>query len=727
VNAGSQAIKFDEAVDISGKFTPQPDCGGDLTGIPVELHFAGPGGRSDVQNVTTIDRFGHYVLQDYAGFNALGDWTIQAKFMGNDAYFASNSSLIQIKVVETAGYAIIVQGIIESGEGLASHMKTTKFVYNRLKGRGLLDEDIKYFTHNAAQPGYDGIPSKSAVQQAITQWARDKMNAKPANLYLIMVDHGLDDVFFVHPNTITAAELGDWLNTLKTSLTGQAAEQEIIIVLGFCRSGSFIDNLSGEHRVIIASAAGSESSYKGPLDEDNIREGEYFVSEFFKTVAYGKSVKGCFERACAMTKRFTASGKLKVNAPYHDDSYQHPLLDDNGDGVGSHDLSDPTGDGPLSSGLYIGVSALTGNDPEDVTVAQVTPSKFLSETQTATDLWAKVSNNTRMDTIWVEIKAPGTTPIDSGGSGQAEMNLPKSVYQAYNPSMDRYEWGNQGTFSEPGTYQILFFAKDTNTLNVSPLVESKVYKAKAGNVPPGSFLLISPNNGDSVLTTVVLDWEDATDPEGDRLTYTVLLAKGDPGFTNPLRKEGLIYSTCLIEPADGLEDLSTYYWKVLAIDEYGAVRESDVRVFSTNNTNPAAAFIRGVVFNAITKAGIVNAAVSVGALSFPTGEGGYYLGQVSPITATITASAIGYKPQSFSGVTIGDGAVVTKDFALTPFRPGDLNGDNAVDMADCIQAIRIMNGASAAAADVMAADVNGDGKIGMAEVVYILQKAAGLR
>jgi hypothetical protein len=728
VNTTSQAIKFDEAVDISGKFTPQPDCGGDLTGIPVELHFSGPEGRSDVQYVTTIDRYGHYVLQDYAGFGALGDWTIQAKFMGNEAYLVSNSPIIHIKVVETAGYAIIVQGKIQSEEGLASHKKTTKFVYNLLKARGLLDDDIKYFTYDTSQPGYDGIPSEAAVQQAITQWARDKMNAKPANLYLIMVDHGFDEAFYVYPDTITSTELDGWVDTLQGSLTGQAAEQEIIMVLGFCRSGSFIDNLSGAHRVIIASAAASESSYKGPLDADSIREGEYFVSEFFKSVAYGKSVKGCFELACATTQRFTASGKLKVNAPYHDDSYQHPLLDDNADGVGSHDLSDPTGDGLLSSTLYIGVSAFTGNDPEDVTVAQATPATFLSEAQTVTDLWAKVSNNTRMDTVWVEIKAPGTTPIDPGGSGQAEMSLPKSVFQSYNSTMNRYEWLNQGTFTNPGMYQILYFAKDTTTLNVSPLVESKVYKAKTGNAPPGAFSLISPNNGDSVLTTLVLDWEDAVDPEGDRVTYAVLLSKGDPGFTNSLRKEGLTYSTCLVGPGDGLEDLSTYYWKVLAIDEYGAIRESDVRVFNTNNTNPVMGLISGHVYNGITKEDIMNAVVSIGGWSFHTGKGGYYLGQVPPMTDTITASAIGYKPQSFSGVTIGDGAVVSKEFALTAAaRPGDLNGDNAVDMADCILAIRIMNGANAGAADVMAADVNGDGKIGLQDVIYILQKAAGLR
>jgi hypothetical protein len=727
VNAGSQAIKLDETVDISGKFTPQPDCGGDLSGIPLEIHISGPGGRTEVLAATTIDRYGHYVIQDYAGFNALGYWTMQTKFTGNDAYLASASPLIHVKVVETAGYAIIVQGKISGEEGLASHKKTTGFVYNLLITRGFLDDDIKYLTYDASQPGYDGIPSESAVQQAITQWAAEKMNAKPANLYLIMVDHGFDEVFYVYPDVITSAELATWLDALQGALTDQATDQEIIILLGFCRSGSFIDELSGDHRIIIASAAPNESSYKGPLDKDGIREGEYFVSEFFKSVARGKSVKDCFTEAVELTAKFTSAGTGEMNAPFHNDSYQHPLLDDNGDGLGSHDLSDPTGDGLLSGNLYIGVSALTGNDPEDVRVTRVNPAMFLSEAQTVADLWAKVSSSSRMDTIWVEIKAPGTTPINTGGSGQAEMDLPKSVYHTSNTDLERYEWTNQGTFTHPGTYQILYFAKDTITFNVSPLVESKVYKAKAGNAPPGNFSLSSPNNGETVLTTMVLDWQDAIDPEEDRVTYAVLLSKDDPGFTNQIWKAGLIYSTCLIGPADGVEDLSTYYWKVLAIDQYGAIRESDVRALNTNNTNPVAAWIKGNVFNAQTKEAITNAVVSVSGINWNTALGGYYLGEVPPGTHTITANANGFRAQSYSGVVIGDGQVVTKDFALAAARPGDLNGDNAVDMADCILAIRIMSGADSGAGDVMSADVNGDGKIGLQDVLYILQKAANLR
>ena len=62
---------------------------------------------------------------------------------------------------------------------------------------------------------------------------------------------------------------------------------------------------------------------------------------------------------------------------------------------------------------------------------------------------------------------------------------------------------------------------------------------------------------------------------------------------------------------------------------------------------------------------------------------------------------------------------------------GDLDGLNGVTLADAILALKIISGQSPAGIRAnyvnSGADVNGDGKIGMAEAIYILQKAAGIR
>jgi len=62
--------------------------------------------------------------------------------------------------------------------------------------------------------------------------------------------------------------------------------------------------------------------------------------------------------------------------------------------------------------------------------------------------------------------------------------------------------------------------------------------------------------------------------------------------------------------------------------------------------------------------------------------------------------------------------------------PGDMDGDDAVTLADAIIALQVMVGMQPQGLRedyaTSGADVNGDDRVGMAEVLYILQKAAGM-
>jgi hypothetical protein len=61
--------------------------------------------------------------------------------------------------------------------------------------------------------------------------------------------------------------------------------------------------------------------------------------------------------------------------------------------------------------------------------------------------------------------------------------------------------------------------------------------------------------------------------------------------------------------------------------------------------------------------------------------------------------------------------------------PGDVTISGEVDIADAVLAIQLLSGMKPETGedDLTGADVNGDGKIGTADVIYILQKAAGMR
>jgi hypothetical protein len=86
-----------------------------------------------------------------------------------------------------------------------------------------------------------------------------------------------------------------------------------------------------------------------------------------------------------------------------------------------------------------------------------------------------------------------------------------------------------------------------------------------------------------------------------------------------------------------------------------------------------------------------------------------------------------YARNGKGNVTVSPATIVTvtggQDVEVVP---GDVNGDGFVTLTDAIIALRGLIGQGPAWVN-KGADVNDDDKIGMAEVLYILQKAAGLR
>ena len=62
----------------------------------------------------------------------------------------------------------------------------------------------------------------------------------------------------------------------------------------------------------------------------------------------------------------------------------------------------------------------------------------------------------------------------------------------------------------------------------------------------------------------------------------------------------------------------------------------------------------------------------------------------------------------------------------SPATSGDLDNSKTIDLTDAVLALQIIAGLNPEGVNLNA-DVNGDGKIGLAEVLYILQTVSGLR
>ena len=140
-----------------------------------------------------------------------------------------------------------------------------------------------------------------------------------------------------------------------------------------------------------------------------------------------------------------------------------------------------------------------------------------------------------------------------------------------------------------------------------------------------------------------------------------------------------------------------------------------------------AGWIRGMVVNSVGS-GVGGAVVTTSpgqasGISFPEG---YYLLVVPAGTYSITASLGGYLQQTKPGIWVAEEGFVTLDFEMPLL--GDITEDGVVDLTDAVVALEIVSVAGTGGVNVnQATDVNGDGRIGMEEVLYILQTVGGLR
>ena len=107
-----------------------------------------------------------------------------------------------------------------------------------------------------------------------------------------------------------------------------------------------------------------------------------------------------------------------------------------------------------------------------------------------------------------------------------------------------------------------------------------------GNNSPTKPELTSPSNGTiDVDTSLTLSWEESTDPEGDSITYDVYF---DTSSTPSTKVEDSISSTCY--DVSGLNQDTTYYWKIVAKDGNGNSTESSTWSFTTAGDNTVITF-----------------------------------------------------------------------------------------------------------------------------------------
>lgn len=609
VAPSSYIISRGGEVDITGEIKIEPNNVTTRNGLLNEtlklVRINPQGGYEDILEVSPY-LAGEKMLYKFkcVDLPQTGDWKLLVGLDGSESFESSFTEKINITVEkseeEETGYAILVEGGSGSGAGRDAHNRTTNDVYQKLLGRGFSDDDIYYFNFNVDQKGVDEKPTEKGVLSAITTWAGAKMTSKPAPLYMVMVGLGANDVFPIDPDVISAGALSEAISALESKLSEsrETTEEPIVVIIGANHSGSFIGDISkpNKHRIIITSSDTEEVAYKGPLapDED-IRQGDYFVSEFFRFAAMDMTVKKSYEAAVREVASFTENangndlgGGSAGNGQYFDKVAQHPLLDDNGDGVGSYGvLSSYDGlDGALSSTLMVGKTTggtLEASDGMPLELTQISDTITLGVENETPICFAKVNDTKRVNTLWMEISSPNhVLDYNAEATEQQVIELPRFGYNYYDESEDKYVWkeyGKEGefdNFNAGGEYEVFYFGRDEMTGDVTTLRESDVFKGTKGNTAPGEFCMISPLSGGKTAISLVFDWSDSVDAdEGDEVEYNLTLSRDADFATIDYEVRGLRHSWALVDKSAGLEDQRPYYWRVLAYEEKGGTRYMD--------------------------------------------------------------------------------------------------------------------------------------------------------
>ncbi|HHC24884.1 MAG TPA: hypothetical protein ENK58_05645, partial [Desulfobacterales bacterium] len=249
---------------------------------------------------------------------------------------------------------------------------------------------------------------------------------------MYLVDHGGDGKFFIdEENTVSASDLDGWLDNLPG---------RVILIYEACHSGSFLPVMTppaGKERILITSASSEESAWF--VAEGSVSFSSYFWTQIFN----GENVEDAF-----VTARDATEYTIET---------QHPLMDDNADGVYEDDATDPSEDGELARNTYIGNHTIVSGDVP--IIASVSLEQKLDGGTTTASLYAEATDADGIARVWAVIRPPDYVP-----TGDPVANLP--VVDLIPVGNDRYE-ASYDRFDVNGTYLIAIYAKD-NAGNTSP-------------------------------------------------------------------------------------------------------------------------------------------------------------------------------------------------------------------------------------------------------------------
>ncbi|MEZ4866230.1 MAG: C13 family peptidase [Caldilineaceae bacterium] len=335
---------------------------------------------------------------------------------------------------------IIVAGRLHGTDRLQKNIhNVTNNVRTIFLQQGYAEENIRYLATAADLPGVYASPTKQNLRNAITVWAKEKVQPDGV-LTLYMIDHGKPDLLYLDDTNgerLTPTELNDWLTELETAVPGA----KINVIIEACQSGSFISqpqSISKAGRIVITST-------NATFDAKASKDGAYFSDYFLTRLAQGYNLAASFGEA-----------QQVAQLAY---SPQEAWLDADGDSV-ANEFNDAT----LAAQRGFAYADTLGElwQPHIFSVQPPTDITNFSGVVTA-----DVRDDKKVSQVWGIVYPPNYTPPATEQELQVEL-LPNFILTA---SDDENGYAGVYTgFNQPGIYRIVIQAEDSDGLRAHPVV-----------------------------------------------------------------------------------------------------------------------------------------------------------------------------------------------------------------------------------------------------------------
>jgi DNA-binding beta-propeller fold protein YncE len=666
-------------------------------------------GVSETIEIELISVGNNWYQSVYNGFDTVGSYLI--------AYYAQDDlnqvSIPQFSIVSVntpmARRAIIVVGETFD-DTLNTYFETiASTIYDTLIFQGYTDDTIYVMSPTVFTGGWDGLANSSNIQYAFDQWTKaDDGTNVTQDLVVCLLGKVLDTKLMLNfSERMPCEQINIYFEKLENQIPGQ-----ILLISDMLDAWEFVSQSvqsSSTRRIHITGS--SENDVDTIIAMNSIS----FSTFFWQRVLNGFDVKTAFS---------AAKDALSVL-----NQYQSPCIEANGNGnVNEYE------DYVIAREFTIGYGIMRAQDT--VSIASIMPPIELSG-ETQVTIWAeKIISTSEIEKVWAII-----VPPDFHQTTDAVMDQLPQIELKYNSDTNRYE-AMYPSFNLFGSYQIAIYAKSANGMTSVPC-ETSLYQTKAPDPYEKNIdnvyeqaEHINVNNTDAQRHNFHdiqdRDWVKFYAMAGN--IYRIFTSNADLNCDPVIALYGQDGKTKLYESNDGVgneqevinwtctED-GVYYVLVNNFNKDsidGQDTGYDLRI------NNAATIFNGTINGYVRIEGteipigdaIIRTSKNLADISLPGGT--YRIGGHESGDALIFAEANGYYSYTAS-IYVNSISITRHDIYLTPQRIlGDLNNDGVIGLKDAILAGYVLTNIDLSDHVLFFSDISDDGKIGIQEMIYIL-------